>query len=79
MKKGQWTEICWEGLNGALEDEKLFSTYNLLGKKKYPKTQFFKHPASPGEYPGEAVSVCIDKFGGEWEIFLYPNGTWELK
>lgn len=68
----------WDILDSELRQNNLFSTYNLLGKRRFPKTQFFEHPCSPGEYPGKSISVCIDLFGDTWEIYLFPDGTWKL-
>jgi hypothetical protein len=79
MKKSKWTETCWEELVNALVAKKLLSTYNVLGKKKFPKTQFFKHPVSHDEDDPDAISICINGLGDKWEIFLYADGKWELR
>ena len=73
-------EECWEELTGALSGENLFSSYNLLEKRRRVTVFFFQHPVSPGCEEPESVSICINKrnIGGVWEIFLNKNGTWTL-
>lgn len=63
-----------------LRRNKRFSTYDLLTKRTFTKVQFFEHPMSPGNKEQDAVSICLPgDICSEWEIFLYPDGTWELK
>ncbi len=68
----------WEELNDSLTEEKMFSSYNLLEKKRSVGVFFYKHPFSPGCEEPNSVSICIRKVG-EWEIFLNEDGTWTLR
>jgi len=77
VKVHQYIEYDWEELNTALLHNKLFSTYNLLEKKKRTLVQFFQHPYSPGCPEPNSVSICLQQT--EWEIFLNEDGTWCLR
>lgn len=68
----------WEELNDVLLGEKLFSSYNLLEKKKRVMVFCYRHPVSPGLKEPKSVSICINNRNIEWEIFLNEDGTWTL-
>jgi hypothetical protein len=64
--KTKWNKVCWQELvNGLTNEKMLFFIHH--------------HTVSPGCPEPTAVSICTDKLGGIWQIFLYPNGKWELK
>jgi len=69
----------YEELLVWLVKNKKFSTYNLLAKRTLTKVQFFNHPFSPGEGDGMSISICLPgNICSAWEIFLHPDGSWEL-
>ena len=66
----------WNELIGTLIHNKYLSTYNLLGKKRFKKVQFFNH-YNMGDGLDNHISICIDNMT-PWEIYLNKNGTWTL-
>ncbi len=70
--------IHWKELSITLNEEKLLSSYDLLGKTKRVGVNLFQHPFSPGEGPDKYISILIINKNIEWEIYLKEDGTWSL-
>lgn len=66
----------WNELLGTLTHKKYLSTYNLLGKRRFKKVQFFDHH-NLGDGLDNHISIYIDN-ETPWEIYLSKDGTWTL-